>query len=84
MSEQAKATQAAGGSAPGLAVVRGFNDALTRGDVPGMLEAAVWARAVRLWPKSQGIPGARGDWEVTVGPSCGHFSLQTSMICAPR
>jgi uncharacterized protein len=38
MSEQAKATQAAGGSAPGLAVVRGFNEALTRGDVPGMLD----------------------------------------------
>jgi uncharacterized protein len=38
MNEEANATQADDRREPGIAVVRGFNDALTRGDVPGMLD----------------------------------------------
>jgi uncharacterized protein len=38
MSEKVDATDGAGTSEPGIAVVRGFNEALTRGDVPGMLD----------------------------------------------
>jgi hypothetical protein len=38
MTETTTATEAAGNGVPGIAVVRGFNDALARGDVPGMVD----------------------------------------------
>lgn len=38
MNEPTKATEAASKDEPGVAVVRGFNDALARGDVAGMAD----------------------------------------------
>lgn len=38
MNETIKATEAASKGEPGVAVVRGFNDALARGDVAGMVD----------------------------------------------